>query len=188
MWELDHKESWVLKNWCFKIVVLVKALESPLDSKEIKALNPKRNQPWIFIERTDFETETAILWPPDAKNRLTGKDPGAGRDWRQEKKGRQWMRWLDGITDMMDVSLSKLWELVMDWKAWHAAVLWVAKDWTQLSDCNELNELNGLVVFPTVFNLSLNLTISSSWSVPQSAPSLGFANCIELLHVCLQRI
>ena len=87
MWELDHKEGWVSKNWCFWTVLLGKTLESPLDSKEIKLVNLKENQSWIFIWRTDAEAETPILWPHDAKNRLTGKDPDAGKDWRQEEKG-----------------------------------------------------------------------------------------------------
>ena len=85
MWELDYKESWVPKNWCFWTVVLEKALESPLDSKEIKVVNPKGNQPWIFIGRTD--AIAPILWPPDAKNWLIGKYPDAGENWRQEEKG-----------------------------------------------------------------------------------------------------
>ena len=87
MWELDHKEGWELKNWCFWIVVLEKILESPFNSKEIKLVNPKGNQSWIFIGRTDAEVEAPILWPPDAKNWLIGKDPDAGKDWRQEEKG-----------------------------------------------------------------------------------------------------
>ena len=87
MWELDYKESWVLKNWCFSAVVLEKTLESPLDSKEIQPVNPKGNQSWIFIGRADAETETPIFWPPGAKNWHIGKDSGAGKDWRQEKKG-----------------------------------------------------------------------------------------------------
>ena len=85
-WELDHKKSWVPKNWCFWIVVLEKTLENPLDCKEIQPVNPKGNQAWIFIGRTDVEAETPILWPPDAKNWLIGKDPDAGKDWRQEEK------------------------------------------------------------------------------------------------------
>ena len=102
MWELDHKESWALKNWCFWIVVLGKTLESPLDSKEIKPAHPKGNQSWIFIGRTDAEAEAPILWPPDAKNWLIWKDPDAGKDWRQEKKGTTedkmvgWHHWLNG--------------------------------------------------------------------------------------------
>jgi len=101
MWELNHKESWALKNWCFWIVVLEETLESPLDCKEIKPVNPKGNQSWIFIERTDAEAEAPILWPPHAKSRLTEKDPDVGKDWRQEEKGRTkdemvgWHHWLD---------------------------------------------------------------------------------------------
>ena len=101
MWELDHKESWVPKNWCFWTVML-KTLESPLDCKEIKPVNPKGNQSWIFIGRIDAEAETPILCPPDAKNWLIGKDPDAGKDWRQEEKGMTedemvgWHHWLNG--------------------------------------------------------------------------------------------
>ena len=102
MWELDHKESWVLKNWCFWIVVLEKTLQSPLDCKEIKPVHPKANQSWIFIGRTDAEAETPILWPPGGKNWLIGKDPDAGKDWRQEDKGMTedemvgWHHWHNG--------------------------------------------------------------------------------------------
>ena len=87
IWELDYKESWVQKNWCSWTVMLEKTLASPLDSKEIKPVNPKGNQSWIFIGRTDTEAETPILWPIDVKNWLIGKDPNAGKDWRQEEKG-----------------------------------------------------------------------------------------------------
>ena len=87
IWELDHKESWVLKNWCFWIVVLEKTLESLLDRKEIQSVQPKGNESWIFIGRTNAEAETPILWPPDAKNWLTRKDPDAGKDWRWGEKG-----------------------------------------------------------------------------------------------------
>ena len=102
MWKLDYKESWALKNWCFWTVVLDKTLESPLDCKEIKQVNPKGNQSWLFIGRTDAEAETPKLWPPDAKNCLTGKDRDAGKDWRQEEKGTTedemvgWHHWFDG--------------------------------------------------------------------------------------------
>ena len=87
MWELDYKESWALKNWCFWTVVLEKTLESPLDCKEVQPVHPKENQSWIFIGRTDAEVETPVLWSPDVKNWLTGKDPDAGKDWTWEEKG-----------------------------------------------------------------------------------------------------
>ena len=87
MWQLDYKESWALKKWCFWTVVLEKTLESPLDCKEIQPVHPKGYQSWVFIGRTDVEVETPILWPPDAKNWLIWKDPDAGKDWRQEEKG-----------------------------------------------------------------------------------------------------
>ena len=96
MWELDYKERWALKNWCFWTVVLEKTLESPLDCKRIKPVNPKRNQSWIFIGRTDAKAEAPVLWPPDAKSWLTRKDPDAGKDWRQEEKGvTGWDGWID---------------------------------------------------------------------------------------------
>ena len=117
----------ILKNWSFQTVVLEKTPESPLMSKEIKPVNPKGSQPWVFTGETDAEAEAPILWPPDAKSWLTGKDPEAGKDWRQEEKGRQRRRWSDSITDLMDMNLSKLWVIVKDREAWHAAVHGIAE-------------------------------------------------------------
>ena len=137
MWVLDCEESWAPKNRCFWTAVLEKTLESPLDRKEVKPVNPKGNQPWIFIGKTN--AEAPILWPPDAKNWLIGKDTDAGKDWRQEK-GTTEDEMVGWHHDLMDMGLGRLRELVMDREAWHAAIHEVAKSWTWLSNRTELKQ------------------------------------------------
>ena len=133
MGELDHKESWALKNWCFWNVVL-KTLESPLDCKETQPINPKGNQSWIFIGRTDAEAEAPILWWPDVKRGLIGKHPDAGKDWRQEEKGMTEDKMVGWHHQLNDMSLSKVQEMVMDRETWRAAVHGVTKRRIRLSD------------------------------------------------------
>ena len=150
MWELEYKESWALKNWCFWTVVLEKTLESPSDSKEIWPVHPKGNQSWIFIGRTDAEAETPILWPSDGKNWPMSKDPDAGTDWKWEEKRMTeddmvgWHHWLNGH------SLNSLLELVMDREAWHVAVHGITKSHTGQNNWTELKRVKPYLVLLTV--------------------------------------
>ena len=143
MWESDYKESWMPKNWCFWTVVLEKTLESPLDCKEIQLVNPKGNQSWIFIGRTDAEAESSNTLATWCRELTLWKRPWC---WERLKAGGEGDdRGRDGwmASSLMDMVLRKLWERVVDREAWHAAINGVAKSWTQLSNWTELMEMRG---------------------------------------------
>ena len=160
MWELDYKESWALKNWCFWTVVLEKTLESPLDCKEIQSVNPKGNQSWILIGRTDAKAETPILWPSDVRNWLIWKDPDPGKDWRQQEKGTTanevvgWHHWLNGHESEQALGFG-------DWQgSFVCCSPWVAKSQTQPRDWITIN-INRTTLENTVEYLrNLNITHS----------------------------
>ena len=142
---------WAAKNWCLRTVVLEKTLESPLDSTEIKPVNPKGNQSWIFIGRTDAKAEAPIVWPPDSKSWLTGKDPDAGEDWRQKENGQRRMRWSDSITDSVNMNLSQFKEIdAFELWCWsrHLRVPWTARRSNQsiLKEINPEYSLEGLML------------------------------------------
>ena len=146
-------------NWCFQTVVLEKTLESPLNCKEIQPVHPKGNQSWVFIGKTDVEAETPILWPPDAKGRLIGKDPDAGKDWRREEKGMTEDKMVGWHHQLNGRGLGGLQELVMDREAWRAVIHGVAKSQTQQSDWIELN-WTFLDVILKIVNLGIFMVVA----------------------------
>ena len=165
MWAVDHKEGWVPKNRCFRTVVLEKTLESSLDSKAIKPVNPKGNQPRIFIGKTGAETKVPILWPPNAKSQPTGKDPDAGNLDGRRRRGQQRMRWLDGITEFEQIPGDSEGQGSL---ACYSP--WVAKSWTQM---NNKSNVSIMTMWDVPFVSSLQST-TSNISITQRCVSLTY--------------
>ena len=159
MWELDHKEGWALKNWCFWVVVLEKTLESPLDSKEIKLVNPKGNQPWIFIGNTDAEAESPVFWPPDGKSWHIGKDPDSGEDWGQEEKGATEDEMVGWHYRINGYEFEPTPEVVKDREAWSAVVHGVTRSWTGLSDWTTTKLSQLALVITIIVNIYLEISV-----------------------------
>ena len=182
MWELDYKESWALKSWCFWTVVLEKTLESPLDCKEIQPLHPKGNQSWVFIGRTDAEAETPILWLPDDS---LEKFLMLGKTEVRRRRGQQRLRWLDGITNSMDMSLSKLWQLLMD-RGVTSCSPWGCKesDTTERWNWTELN-CDPWFLILKFSHLSNKNSFSRHCLLWQRQLRLSFWVCLQLM--CLGR-
>ena len=184
MWELDYKESWVQKNWCFWTVVLEKTFESPLGWRRSNQSTLKEISPEYSLKGLMLKPKLPILWSSDTKNWLIWKDPDAGKDWRQEEKGWQRMRWLDGIIDSMNMNLGKLWEMVVDREGWRAAIHGVTKSWTQLSDWTELTEFLSLHVNDVYRTFFIEFTLLVLHNFKRSSKCLIIESLYRKMPFC----